>query len=191
MRRGSSSMNPKEPIKSTSLNAVDNYHVNDKFSDTHSDDRSIDDKSIDDHSIDDHSFADRSINDNKSIGDHSSKNSENDDISRSLGSSGSIADTTLTTVDGRHSKSKFNLLKPMKVFEIDYVGTGTYQVSQQNILQKRSIEPYKNSEALLSSRGTIYKYMYICICVCMFVYIYIYICVYVCIYVHVDLCVCL
>lgn len=152
MRRSSSSMNPKMPSKSTSLNAVDNYHVNDKFSD--SDDRSIGDKSIDDHSIDDHSFADRSINDNKSIGDHSSKNSQNDDNSRSLGS-GSIADTTLTTVDGRHSQSKFNLLKPIKVFEIDYVGTGTYQVSQQNILQKRSIEPYKNSEALLSSRGMI------------------------------------
>jgi hypothetical protein len=160
MRGSSSSMNPKMPTKSTSLNAVDNYHVNDKFSD--SDDRSIGDKSIDDHSIDDHSFADKSIND---IGDHSSKNSHNDDNSRSLGS-GSIADTTLTTVDGRHSQSKFNLLKPIKVFEIDYVGTGTYQVSQQNILQKRSIEPYKNSEALLSSRGTIYKYIYICIYIC-------------------------
>jgi len=149
MRGSSSSMNPKMPTKSSSLNAVDNYHINDKFSD--SDDRSIGDKSIDDHS-----FADKSIND---IGDHSSKNSHNDDNSRSLGS-GSIADTTLTTVDGRHSQSKFNLLKPIKVFEIDYVGTGTYQVSQQNILQKRSIEPYKNSEALLSSRGTIYKYIY-------------------------------
>jgi len=40
-----------------------------------------------------------------------------------------------------------------RLFEIDYVGTGSFQVSQQNLLQKRSVEPYKNSDALLSARG--------------------------------------
>jgi tetratricopeptide (TPR) repeat protein len=40
-----------------------------------------------------------------------------------------------------------------KLFEIDYVGTGTFQVSQQNLLHQRSIEPFKNSDAILSARG--------------------------------------
>lgn len=40
-----------------------------------------------------------------------------------------------------------------KLFEIDYVGTGTFQVSQQNLLHQRSIEPFKNSDAALSARG--------------------------------------
>ena len=176
MHKISSSMNPNESTLSTSMNIINNYHKNDKLSDTHHsddssigdksiDDRSIDDRSIDGRSIDDRSIGDKSINDNKSIGDYSinSKNDDTNDNSRSL-FSGSIADTTLTTVDGRHSQSKHNLSKPFKLFEIDYVGTGTYQVSQQNILQKRSIEPYKNSEALLSSRGSrssVYIYIYI------------------------------
>ena len=37
--------------------------------------------------------------------------------------------------------------------DIDFIGTGTFQVSQLNLLQRRSLEPLKNSDALLSSRG--------------------------------------
>eukprot|EP01032_Pedospumella_encystans_P017371 gene17371-19795_t len=43
--------------------------------------------------------------------------------------------------------------EPKKLHEIDFVGTGTFQVSQQNLLHQRSIEPFKNSEAILSARG--------------------------------------
>lgn len=59
-------------------------------------------------------------------------------------------------IDLSKSTIKPNKLKNTttpKLFEIDYVGTGTYQVSQSNILHRRSIEPYKNSDAVLSSRG--------------------------------------
>lgn len=41
----------------------------------------------------------------------------------------------------------------MEVHEIDYVGTGTFQLSQLNVLNKRSCEPFKTSEAILSARG--------------------------------------
>jgi CRP-like cAMP-binding protein len=40
-----------------------------------------------------------------------------------------------------------------KNYEIDYVGTGTFQASELNLFQKRSIEPNKNVEAQLSARG--------------------------------------
>eukprot|EP01041_Mallomonas_annulata_P011155 gene11155-23316_t len=41
-----------------------------------------------------------------------------------------------------------------KPFDIDFVGTGTYQISQFNLLQKRSIEFKKSSQqAVLSARG--------------------------------------
>eukprot|EP01031_Cornospumella_fuschlensis_P035724 gene35724-43328_t len=40
-----------------------------------------------------------------------------------------------------------------EIHEIDYVGTGTFQVSQMNLLNKRSAEPIKSSDALLSARG--------------------------------------
>lgn len=39
------------------------------------------------------------------------------------------------------------------IHEIDYVGTGTFQVSQLNLLNKRSTEPFKTSEGVLSARG--------------------------------------
>jgi len=163
MHQGSSSM-PNESTLSTSISEVDHHHhhhhhhdlndnnnsYHDKYSDTHSDDRSIGDRSI----------GDRSIGD-KSIGEFSENDDITDNISKSLFSM-SIANTTLTSMDGIKRKNNNNnnnklknnnLIIPTKLFEIDYVGTGTYQISQHNILQKRSIEPYKNSEALLSSRG--------------------------------------
>jgi tetratricopeptide (TPR) repeat protein len=42
-----------------------------------------------------------------------------------------------------------------KLYEIDFIGTGTFRVSQLNILQKRSIEPLTNTDSLagLSARG--------------------------------------
>lgn len=40
-----------------------------------------------------------------------------------------------------------------KIYEIDYVGTGTFQPSQLNLLNKRSIEPIRSTDALLSARG--------------------------------------
>ena len=38
-------------------------------------------------------------------------------------------------------------------FEIDYLGNGSFQVTQLNLLMKRSIEPTQNSDAQLSARG--------------------------------------
>lgn len=43
--------------------------------------------------------------------------------------------------------------KDMTPFEIDYLGNGTFQVTQLNLLMKRSIEPSQNSDAQLSARG--------------------------------------
>lgn len=43
--------------------------------------------------------------------------------------------------------------KEMVPFEIDYLGNGTFQVTQLNLLMKRSIEPSQNSDAQLSARG--------------------------------------
>lgn len=40
-----------------------------------------------------------------------------------------------------------------KVFEVDYIGTGTFQVSQLNLLETRSVEPFKSADAKLSARG--------------------------------------
>lgn len=37
--------------------------------------------------------------------------------------------------------------------EIDFVGNGSFQVSQMNLLQKRSVEPFKDTSAKLSARG--------------------------------------
>jgi hypothetical protein len=34
--------------------------------------------------------------------------------------------------------------------DIDFIGTGSFQVSQLNLLQKRSLEPLKSNEALVS-----------------------------------------
>ena len=37
--------------------------------------------------------------------------------------------------------------------DIDFVGTGSFQVSQHNVLYRRSLEPLKSSDAQLSARG--------------------------------------
>lgn len=63
-----------------------------------------------------------------------------------------FASTRSVTSVGSSVKSKKSP-KKKKLFEIDYVGTGTFQVSQQNLLHQRSIEPFKNSDAVLSARG--------------------------------------
>lgn len=39
------------------------------------------------------------------------------------------------------------------IYEVDYVGTGTFRVSQLNLLSKRSLEPLKSIDAQLSARG--------------------------------------
>ena len=41
--------------------------------------------------------------------------------------------------------------------DIDFIGTGSFQVSQLNLLQKRSLEPLKNNDALLSARGKFHR----------------------------------
>lgn len=38
-------------------------------------------------------------------------------------------------------------------FEVDYLGNGSFQTTQLNLLIKRSIEPIQNSDAQLSARG--------------------------------------
>jgi CRP-like cAMP-binding protein len=63
------------------------------------------------------------------------------------GKHGSVAD--ISSPIGKKKKGKTDL----KVYEIDYVGTGTFQVSQLNLLNHRSVEPVKTYDALLSSRG--------------------------------------
>lgn len=52
-----------------------------------------------------------------------------------------------------HPIRKKHIPKQIKTFEIDYVGGGTFQVSQLNLLGARSMEPFKDSDAILSSRG--------------------------------------
>lgn len=42
-------------------------------------------------------------------------------------------------------------------YDIDFIGTGSFQVSQLNILQKRSLEPLKSSDANLSARGKFHR----------------------------------
>jgi hypothetical protein len=39
------------------------------------------------------------------------------------------------------------------VHDVDYIGTGTFQVSQKDVLQRRSIDLIKTSESQLSARG--------------------------------------
>ena len=55
------------------------------------------------------------------------------------------------------SPPKLNLLRTRRldghVYDIDYIGTGTFQVSQQDILQKRSVDLTKTTESQLSARG--------------------------------------
>ncbi|KAJ1405070.1 hypothetical protein B484DRAFT_404567 [Ochromonadaceae sp. CCMP2298] len=63
-------------------------------------------------------------------------------------SSSSVASTSTASLSVPRQKKK-----EKRLFEIDYIGTGTYQVSQLNLLHQRSIEPYKNSDAILSARG--------------------------------------
>jgi hypothetical protein len=57
--------------------------------------------------------------------------------------------SAVSSVAKRNSPKK----EKKRLFEIDYVGTGTFQVSQNNLLHQRSLEPFKNSDALLSARG--------------------------------------
>lgn len=42
-------------------------------------------------------------------------------------------------------------------YDIDFVGTGSTQVSQHNLFQRRSIEPIKSSDAQLSARGKCHR----------------------------------
>jgi CRP-like cAMP-binding protein len=51
------------------------------------------------------------------------------------------------------SSKKKKKANDLKVYEIDYVGTGTFQVSQLNLLNVRSVEPLKSVDAMLSARG--------------------------------------
>lgn len=81
-------------------------------------------------------------------------------MSRRKGGSTSFEEPTLVGDDNVSAKSlgspsmkKRKEKTEKKLFEIDYVGTGTFQVSQQNLLHQRSIEPYKTKDALLSARG--------------------------------------
>ena len=57
------------------------------------------------------------------------------------------ASRSTTPITPKKSKKKKEL------FDVDFIGNGTYQVSQLNIFQKRSIEPYKDVNAKLSARG--------------------------------------
>lgn len=56
------------------------------------------------------------------------------------------------SLDSYDSVKEKEALKNRK-FEIDYVGTGSFQKSQLNLLHKRSVELFKNSDAILSARG--------------------------------------
>ena len=58
-----------------------------------------------------------------------------------------------SSIKDKDKKKHHKPSQEQKMFEIDHVGTGTYQVSQENILHRRSLEPIKNSDALLSARG--------------------------------------
>lgn len=117
--------------------------VSDKQSD---DDRSIGEKSTGDKSTDDKSVSTRSRSSSYS------NNYHNKSLFSSFNGSTTITSSNKSGTGGGGRKKK---LLPNRLFEIDYIGTGTYQVSQQNILQKRSIQPYKSSDALLSSRGNV------------------------------------
>jgi hypothetical protein len=56
-----------------------------------------------------------------------------------------------------HSPPKLNFRAHNKledrVYDIDYIGTGTFQVSQNDILQRRSLDLTKTTESQLSARG--------------------------------------
>lgn len=42
---------------------------------------------------------------------------------------------------------------PVNVHDVDYIGTGTFQVTQMGLLQRRSMDINKTSESILSARG--------------------------------------
>lgn len=46
-----------------------------------------------------------------------------------------------------------NSLPVGDAYDVDYIGTGTFQVSQKDVLQRRSIDLIKTSESQLSARG--------------------------------------
>ena len=87
------------------------------------------------------------------MGDHDKGDMETTFEENSLphNDTGSVKTTSSAISTSNKKSHKKNTDK--KLFEIDYVGTGTFQVSQQNLLHKRSIEPFKNSDAILSARG--------------------------------------
>lgn len=66
---------------------------------------------------------------------------------------------TLSTIDTpisktpRSAKTPKNSLSSSKFYEVDYIGNGSFQVSQLNLLGKRSLEPIKSEAAQLSARN--------------------------------------
>jgi hypothetical protein len=46
---------------------------------------------------------------------------------------------------------------PQKVFEIDFIGGGTFQTSQNNILHQRSLDLYSSKDSKLSARGLCHR----------------------------------
>jgi CRP-like cAMP-binding protein len=81
--------------------------------------------------------------------------------STNIGNSSSGIETTKSPVESLPShlkkqqkkNQKGNLPDKGKVYGIDYVGTGTFQSTQHYLLNKRSLEPLKSNDAMLSARG--------------------------------------
>lgn len=61
-------------------------------------------------------------------------------------------DTSKMKATNGDLRPKSSLLQKL-TYDVDYIGNGSFQVSQLNLLQKRSIEPLKETGAKLSARG--------------------------------------
>lgn len=62
--------------------------------------------------------------------------------------------TASSTGDQKQNKKKGKKeYKESKLYEVDFVGNGTYRVSQLNLLQKRTLEPIQDRLSNLSARG--------------------------------------
>lgn len=65
--------------------------------------------------------------------------------------------TSIESADVRQLTNPYSdpmeLMRKFRSYEIDHVGNGSFQISQVNLLAKRSIEPIRSVDAQLSARG--------------------------------------
>lgn len=69
----------------------------------------------------------------------------------------SVASNSIESADVRQLTNPYSdpteILRKFRSYEIDHVGNGSFQISQLNLLAKRSLEPVRSLDAQLSARG--------------------------------------